>query len=254
AEGRSVVHEVRRRCKKLRALLRLIRPGFSAFAAEDAAVREAARLLSHLRDAEAMRLTVQALAPRLPAGVAEEALGRLGSEPGRADASEQLGASRARLAALRERADGWSISESGWAALGPGLRRSYRSARRRMRAAQCAPEPAALHDWRKALKHHGFHLDLLRRSAPDAIGAQSALADRLGVLLGEHHDLSVLDRAAADQPARLGEAEAIALLREAAEARRREIEEEAFELGRQIFAERPRALKRRFAAYWRQAR
>ena len=56
--GRSVVHEARRRCKKLRGLLRLVRPAFPEFARENAAIRDAAALLSHLRDAEVLRQTV----------------------------------------------------------------------------------------------------------------------------------------------------------------------------------------------------
>ena len=60
-DGRSVVHEARRRCKKLRGLLRLVRPVFPEFARENAAIRDAAALLSHLRDAEVLHQTVAEL-------------------------------------------------------------------------------------------------------------------------------------------------------------------------------------------------
>ena len=62
SHGRSVLHEARRRCKKLRGLLRLVRPAFADFARENAAVRDAAALLSHLRDAEVLQHTVLDLA------------------------------------------------------------------------------------------------------------------------------------------------------------------------------------------------
>src|ERR1700761_6944167 len=62
SDGRSVVHEARRRCKKLRGLLRLVRPALPDFATENAAVRDAAALLSHLRDAEVLQHTVADLA------------------------------------------------------------------------------------------------------------------------------------------------------------------------------------------------
>ena len=58
---RSVVHEARRRCKKLRGLLRLVRPGFADFDRENTAIRDAAALLSHLRDSEVMHETFHEL-------------------------------------------------------------------------------------------------------------------------------------------------------------------------------------------------
>ena len=41
-DGRSIVHEARRRCKKLRGLLRLVRPAFAGYDKESAALRDAA--------------------------------------------------------------------------------------------------------------------------------------------------------------------------------------------------------------------
>src|SRR3569623_648211 len=59
--GRSIVHEARRRCKKLRGMLRLVRPAFPDFEVENGAIREAAKGLSHLRDAEVLHQTLAAL-------------------------------------------------------------------------------------------------------------------------------------------------------------------------------------------------
>ena len=49
------VHDIRKRIKKLRGLLRLLRPGLRAYAAENAALRDAAQGLSSMRDS-AVRL------------------------------------------------------------------------------------------------------------------------------------------------------------------------------------------------------
>lgn len=64
----KTVHEVRKACKRMRGLLRLIAPGFADFAKEDRAVAKAARRLSNLRDAAAMVETFDALKkwPRAP--------------------------------------------------------------------------------------------------------------------------------------------------------------------------------------------
>ena len=49
----ETVHQVRKRCKKLRGLIRLVRSVFPAYEDENAAFRDAARTLSFVRDAEA---------------------------------------------------------------------------------------------------------------------------------------------------------------------------------------------------------
>ncbi|MDB5769992.1 MAG: hypothetical protein JWM42_366, partial [Burkholderia sp.] len=57
----ATVHQLRRRCKKLRGLLRMVKPHFKNFAAENAAVRDAADLLGGVRDARVMVETLDAL-------------------------------------------------------------------------------------------------------------------------------------------------------------------------------------------------
>ena len=57
-----VVHEVRRRCKALRGLIRLVRPAFPSFAAENAALRDIARQLAGVRDGAVLADTLARLA------------------------------------------------------------------------------------------------------------------------------------------------------------------------------------------------
>ncbi len=106
------------------------------------------------------------------------------------------------------------------------------------------------HEWRKAHKYHGFHIDLLKRSAPDVLGPQLDLADRLSTLLGQHHDLAVLGETVVRDPQRLGPAADVALLSEMSDRRRSAIELQVVELARQIYAETPGAMASRFANYW----
>ena len=250
-EGRSVVHEARRRCKKLRGLLRLVRPAFPDFATENAAIRDAAALLSHLRDAEVQRQTVADLDKWRPHEALERIMDRLATAAGGGDESEKLAQFRAELRAIRDRAAGWQLTRSGSDALMPGLRKTYRSARRRMARAQRSGLALHFHEWRKANKNHGFHVDLLKRSAPEMLPAELDATDALSTLLGLHHDLAVLRDALDHAPQRFGEAADLAVLAATIEARRLEVEQQSFGLGRQINAERPRALCRRYAAYWK---
>ncbi|MEO8756571.1 MAG: CHAD domain-containing protein [Devosia sp.] len=251
ANGRTIVHEARRRCKKLRGLLHLVGPVCPDFTRENAAIRDAARLLSHLRDAEVQRQTVADLNRWRSSETLERIAARLENEPETADQPERLAQFRAQLLAVRERVTGWSLTRSGCDALLPGLRRSYRSARRRMEGAQKSGAATHFHEWRKSNKYHGFHIDLLKRAAPDILPAALEMTDALSTLLGLHHDLAVLHEALDRAPERFGKPDDGTVLLDTIEARRQPLEAEAFALGRQINAERPRALARRFAAYWK---
>ncbi len=74
----KVVHQVRKRCKKLRGLLRLVRPGMEAtYANENAAFRDAARLLSSLRDAKTLIGTYDDLMDQFHSQIDRQAFGSI---------------------------------------------------------------------------------------------------------------------------------------------------------------------------------
>ena len=52
-DRQAAVHQARKRCKKIRGLIRLVRSGFADYAVENAIFRDAARTLSFMRDTEA---------------------------------------------------------------------------------------------------------------------------------------------------------------------------------------------------------
>lgn len=252
-EKRGVVHEARRRCKKLRGLLRLVRPAFPGYGEANAAIRDAAALLSHLRDSEVLRETVDKLAESSGSDVVARIATHLAAEPLPEPPDDKMTEFRLRLLAVREQATGWTLKKDNDAVLLTGLRDAYRQDRERMAKALASGDPHDFHDWRKAQKYHGFHVDLLRKAAPDVLEADLKTIDKLSDLLGIHHDLAVLLLAVDADPARFGGDEDVSALRGAIDTRRKEIEERVASLGRQLLAERPRALARRFARYWKSA-
>src|SRR4051794_8517044 len=69
-QGRSTsVHEARKHIKKVRALIRLLRPamGDAFYKRENAALRKAARKMSPIRDAQVRVQTIEKLMARSPA-------------------------------------------------------------------------------------------------------------------------------------------------------------------------------------------
>ena len=250
--GRSIVHEARRRTKKLRGLLRLVRLGFPGFDRENDALREAAALLSHLRDREVRRETLRALAKWRPVSLLERLLAG-STEPAAHDDAAPLAAFRERMVEVRARAGQWALSRPGLETLEAGVRRTYRTARRRMRKARDLHEPTRFHDWRKGNKNYGFTIDLLRKAAPDLLGDDVEVIDKLSNALGQHHDLVVLRVTAAQGHLPLSGPEQLMELEALIGERLGELEAESFELGRQVYAERPAALTRRIMSYWKSA-
>lgn len=262
AEGNEapdrIAHSIRKRCKKLRALLRLVRGGFSGYRAEQRAVRAVARRLAPAREASARVETLAALRggadglARTDAHVLGDWLNASRSNALDAVAHEEVHAAvRVALREQRDRVAGWTLEATGFDAVRDGLACTYRRGRRALRDAIEAPTPDRLHELRKRVKYHRVHLHLLRSAWPALLSAASADASRLGDVLGEHHDASILidtlrnelDRGTIGAAA----ARAVPLL----EARMRTLERRALPLASRLFAEKPHAFERRMHAYWR---
>lgn len=239
------IHEARRRCKKLRALLRVVRRDFPRFRAENAMIRDAARHLAEARDASVMRQTLAAVLewagatvpaiPERPAdqGVESRVLARFGDE----------------MRLLRDRLAGWPIARIDRNTVEKGLMQTYRGARRARAAAHAHPDDAAFHDWRKLAKYHWYQLSLLEACAGDVLKSEAEATGELTDLLGTHHDLAVLDIELAGGGTALGVEIDIGFARGAIRRRQAELEVEIRRLGDQVFAERPKALRDRVAAY-----
>jgi CHAD domain-containing protein len=237
------VHEARRRSKKLRALLRLVRPDFSSYAEENAYLRDAARRLSAARD---VRVAADTLA-----GLLREA-GHV-APPAQAadrDTGEEAGlvAFAAGMREMLERIEKWKAGRVDRNTLAQGLTDTYRRGRRAMRLVADQPSDAAFHEWRKLAKYHWNQLRLLEASAEDILPSAHKAAGRLADMLGQHHDLAVLRDMIGRDAGQFGEIDA-AFVRDLAARRQAELEQKISTLGRQVYAETPKALHARFTSY-----
>lgn len=254
----ATVHQVRKRCKKLRGVARLVRPSFPAYAAENAAFRDAARALSFLRDTEALIETYDKLVEAYAGRIDRAALGsvrhrltlRKKAAARREDIGDRLAAFRDEMAAARGRVDGWRLEADGFDAVAGGLGRTYKRGRKAMAAARKRPTPEALHEWRKRVKYHWYHARIMRPIWPGPMRAHRDAADALGDLLGDHHDLAVFRGTVAADPDAFGGPADIELLFGLIEHRQAALEAEAARLGPRLLAEPRKALTRRWGAYW----
>lgn len=256
----ATVHAVRKRCKKMRGLLRLVRPAFDDFAKENKAFRGIANGLSGSRDAAVMLETYNGVCAHLgedaqerwqaELGAVRAALEAMGHSAGaHADAQGMLADTREQLKAARGRCLGWIFSGSGADLVLPGLETTYRHFRKGMRKARKTGGVEAMHEWRKAAKYHWYHMRLLRPAARDVLGPRGDLLELLGETLGDHHNLAVLDARLKQMRGEHDKRFTRALRRRLHDAEG-QLEARAFALGEQLAVDKPGALKTRFSQFW----
>ena len=255
----EAVHEARKDLKKLRSLLRLVRTGLGKrfYRTENRRFRDAGARLSVARDAEVKLQTLAALRSRFPDDLDGNALEGYAKvlEQERRLAGESLdsGAVSETLDEVtlgRNRVSGWKLKARGWELVGPGLARSYRRGRKRMRDVVEAPTDAAVHEWRKRVKDLWYQLRVVRDAWPQVIEATADQAHELTELLGDHHDLAVIAADVRGRPELFGHREGADALLGVAARRQDELLGDAIELGRRLYAEKPKDFERRFKAYW----
>ena len=241
------VHQARKAVKHLRGLIRLVRPVFPAYAATNAALRDAGREIAALRDAQVALWTFDALAKGL---AAEKTAALRATFDARLQAAlapellaQQLDAFATRITALQSEVADWQIKRQGFDALEQGLTHCLKAARADELAARTEPGADIVHDWRKRVKDHWHQARFLAPIWPDMMHQQVAAAGTLGDLLGEYQDISMLRD-------RLPNGRAAAAILKAGKARQNELLAKAHPLSRRLFADEPQALADRWRVWW----
>jgi CHAD domain-containing protein len=223
---------------------------------ENAALRDAARELSGTRDADVMITTLGDLADRfagqLPAKTFDAIRDHLGPRSGQRPGSALEARAVQELGALRVRVDDWKLSRGGWKAIDSGLLRSYRRGRKAFDRACATRSTEGLHEWRKRVKDLWYHERLLARTCGPAVRGQAKDFKRLADLLGDDHDLAVLrEELASDTiPVPVDVGAVVELI----DHRRHELQTEAIALGERVYADTPKAFRRRMLRSWNAGR
>ena len=255
----EVVHEVRKRCKEVRAVVRLVRPVLPTYERENEHYRDAAGRISAVRDAHAAIETFDDhLEPAVEArdGLDEATLAEVrGTLVDRRDtmAAEQnlegrLSEVRTELREGRERVSDLPIATEGYDAVAGGLRKSYKRARNRMHEAYEDPEFERFHEWRKRIKYHRYHTRLLRRVWVGPMKRRRAELKELSDVVGYENDLAEFAMTMHD--GELFTPEVRETLDEVITAKRSEFHRQGRPLGERLFAESPDQLVDRIGAYW----
>ncbi|QDT63985.1 CHAD domain-containing protein [Calycomorphotria hydatis] len=256
----EVVHQVRKRCKKLRGLLRLVRPEFEDYSTENKFFRDLAGNLSYVRDAQSIIECFDALMQRFKDQVDVAAFQSIRDElesRRRNVADDQEGLNRkldeflVHIREAKSRVSDWEIDEKEFDAVESGLSKTYQRGRKALDEAYDEPSPEAFHELRKRVKYHWYQQRLLRNIWPQLMKAECHETSRLADLLGDDHDLAVFRQQLLTEPDRYADEATLQALIGLIDRRRIELESEARPLADRLFAEKPKQLTGRLSKYWK---
>lgn len=260
------VHEVRVELKRARATLRLLREciGVIAYRRENTSMRDAARPLTAVRDANVLletlrRLEPAALAKPRPARQEQARHAQAGQKADfvqhlyralrreRRDIQQRLrprdlAASAAALAAVRRRLQSVPGSRLEQATLGAGVKCAYISGRRAFARVRRRPTDESLHEWRKQTKYLANQLEILLPLSPKRLAKSCSRSSRLAERLGADHDLALLSYRIshyATGPNAASQNDSVAELIRRLARQRKVLQSKAYRLGRRLYCAKP---------------
>ncbi|KQT62594.1 MULTISPECIES: CHAD domain-containing protein [unclassified Aureimonas] len=258
----EAIHDVRKRLKRLRGLLRLIRRSDpDLYRSENVRFRDTAKSLSAVRDRTALIESLDALKERFgedaavgPMSNLREALDRR-----RQAAVDEQGSLSKKVADVvdtlkkaQKEWKGWGSSHekaSARAALLDGLKENYRRARAGLEGLKRHGDAEAFHELRKRVKYHAMHLRLLSPAWPEVLEPARKVADGVADDLGRDHDYAVMRAEIAADPAAHASHEDREAVTALIDTYQDELRRSALEACARLFAEKPAAFRRRMESY-----
>ncbi len=260
AQRDEAVHEARKSIKKVRGVLRLVKPQLGrTYRQENARFRDVGRQLSDLRDAAALLEVFDELADKFKDVLDSKGLKALrqGLEQDKREIEQHLDAAKvvqqasAVLHSAEQRLAKWPLNEDGFHALAPGLKQTYRRGRRALKLAKKRETPVAYHDFRKRVKDHWYHVRLLEGVWTSVMEAHEKSLKDLETWLGDDHNLVVLREKLEANPERYGgEAVVPGFLAVVAEHQNK-LRGNSTSLGERVYSEKPRVFVHNIGRLWK---
>jgi CHAD domain-containing protein len=254
--GEPDIHGVRTTIKRLRALLRLIRPAVDPafFNRENRRLRIAAGFLSFARDTEVARGTLKAVPVSNQAD--QDAVRSVLSgfeSPAEAplDLAQSIGEVRRRLEQTRRNFHGLQLHGTEREIVEAGLRTVYRQGRSRMKHAIAQGHDNAFHRWRIRAKNLYYELEFLESVWPKGLHRMLSRLSRLQDQIGRDHDVAVLRSWLKKTPEAFGGNQAVQRVIVKLDRETHELRQASVPLGRKIWRQKPRRFAHKVARHWR---
>jgi CHAD domain-containing protein len=255
----EAIHEARKSVKKVRAVLRMAYPDpDGAPSRENASLRDIAGRLSEFRDDAAIIETFDDLKKahkpkRAPAGFRSVRAGlvRQLRHARNDDVTAVLHEASGNLLESRKRMKAWAARDlNGYDALAPGLEKTYRRGRKALTRALRVRSPENLHELRKRVKDHWYHVRLLEGIWSETMGAREKSLKDLETWLGEDHNLVVLSERLAAEPSKYGNKRDLESVLRSSRDWQTELRQKALPLAERVYEEKPGEFIRRMKHLW----
>jgi CHAD domain-containing protein len=249
------IHLVRTTIKRLRALLRLIRPAIDPafFNHENDRLRTAAGLLSFARDAEVACRTLKTLpvsnetdqeaVRSVLSGLETPAQQPKDIQETMAEVNRRLEQARLNFHRLKLRGSDQEILEA-------GLRAVYRQGRQRMKIAITQDQANAFHRWRIRAKNLYYELQFLESVWPKRIDRIVSRLSDLEDQIGRDHDAAVLRAWLKKQPGTFGGGETVHRVVACLDDQTRTLRQKVVPLGLKIWRQKPRRFAQKIVRHW----
>lgn len=257
------VHEARKCLKRMRALLRLIRPiiGDELYRTENRNYREIARKLARPREAGALLEAVDRFEKREDFARFRPFLAKTKALILKEKYSSESELEVVVLGAIIEQLDEatllWreiSLPASNFKDLAQGFAVSYERGQVSLKKAMRKNRSPYWHEWRKDVQKTWHHLQIFMLIWPEDITPRLQLAKDISKLLGAEHDLAELRRFIKAHKGEFKKQADIKSLRKpfamALSGLQRDLCTHAIERGRRLYAFEPHSLANAMAVYW----
>ena len=252
------VHTARRHVKKVRALIRLVRPALGRrYRGVDRRLRAVNRLLAPIADAQATAAMLPRVVWRDGGDLSAAVVARLRESVVRRESmayedaalNDVFGTTAALLRAECDAIGEWPLHHIGFRGLARGLERTARKSRRAMRKALASSRVDDYRTWRQLAKYHWLQVRLLRARCGDGLDLDERRLEALDGYLGDCRNCAILREVLTSDP-QLDRGDAARALR-AVRRYERELRRCARRIGTAIYAETPKDFVRRVERLWR---
>lgn len=260
ADRDEAIHEARKNVKKIRGVLKLMRPELgSVYTSENARFSELGHRLSEFRDAGAMLEIFDQIrkiyreewgGKHALASIRKRLMEAKAGHESEAGIADVLASVAHDLGAAHDAVKHWPLQGDGFEAIAPGLELTYRAGRRAMAKAMGQPDLEHFHEWRKRVKDHWYHIRLLGQVCGDSLAFYQKDLKDLETCLGDDHNLAVLQLKVQAERESYGPASDVEVFLGTVEKYQASLRSSASSLGQVIYEDKPKVFVGQIRSLW----
>jgi|GEM_PF-3423561 CHAD domain-containing protein len=243
----KAVHQIRKRCKKQRALLRLVHYGLqdkALYKQKDSHYKSIANLLAGARDKKVLGDTFSNIVKKysLDANIyasLAQSIEDIQSQQDAASITNNLEQARTMLRQNADDVKKFTLQTNSFKDLEKGFKKTYAKTKKLFIQAQEDTSVEALHEWRKWCKYHWYQMQILSKNEKCLLNARLNRLELLADILGEYHDIAVFKEYLQSVSVRYEEEFTSYLERES-----EFLKKVSFEMGQELFCARPKKFVR----------